>query len=113
MAIRSLGLVTVPTAGTPVRLTANESDPTAHVGAHSVSAQASHTNAARVYVGDRQSMVRATRVGVLMVLAIPTANALSQFTATIVNAPAGFNAAQLWLDVDNDGEGAVVSILEA
>lgn len=113
MAIRSLGLVTVPTAGTPVRLTANESVPTAHVGAHSISVQAWHPNTTRVYIGDRESMVRATGVGVLMVLAIPTANALSQFTATIVNSPAGFDAAQLWLDVDTNDEGALVSILEA
>ncbi len=113
MGLRSLGLVTVPTAGAPVRLTANETVPTARVGAHSISAQAWHPNTARVYIGDRDTMVRATGVGVLMVLAIPTANALSQFTATIVNSPAGFNAADLWMDVDNDGEGAVVSILTA
>ncbi len=111
MALRSLGLVTVPAAGTPVRLTGNETVVTDRVAAHSVSAQAWHANLGRVYIGDRQTMDRATGVGVLMVLAIPTANALAQFTATIVSSPSGLNPTDLWVDVDTNDEGVLVSIL--
>lgn len=111
MGLRALGLVAVAVAGTPVRITNNEPTPVDHVAAHSVSIQAWHANVGRVYIGDRSTMDRVTGVGVLMVLAIPTANALAQFTATLVNAPVGFSADMIWLDVDTNGEGALVSIL--
>ena len=113
MALRSLGLVTVVAAGTAVRITENEPIPTDRVGAHSISVQAWLANTGRLYVGDRETMNRTTGVGVLMVLAIPTANALAQFTATIVNSPAGFNSINLWLDADDAGDQGLVSILTA
>lgn len=111
MALRSLGRVVVASAGTPVQITANEPVPADRVAAHSISVQAWHANTGRLYVGDRSTMNRVTGEGVLMVLAIPTANALAQFTATLVNAPVGFSATGIWLDVDVNGESGLVSIL--
>ncbi len=110
MAVRSLGLVTA-TAATPVRLTANETDPLARVAAHSIVVQAWHNNSGLVYVGDRSTMVRATGVGVLEVLQIPVAGAHLKFMVTNINAPAGFNAADLWLDVDVNDDGVLVQVI--
>ncbi len=111
MAVRSLGRVVVATAGTPVRLTANEADPTARVAAHSITVQAWHANVDVVYIGDREAMVRATGVGVLEVLPIPVAGGFIKFTVTHVNAPVGFNVANLWLDVDTNDEGVLVQVI--
>ena len=107
MAIRSAGFVTT-TAGVLVRLTDNESDPTTNLDAHSIMAEALQGNTGRVYIGSAD-MVRATGVGVYAVIPIPTANILPTFTATIAYAPAALLLSELFLDVDVDNEGVLVS----
>ncbi len=107
MSIRSAGFVTT-TAGTLVRLTDNESDPTANIHCHSIMAEALQGNTGRVYIGS-SAMVRATGVGVYAVIPIPTSNILPTFTATIAYAPAALLLNDLYLDVDQDGEGVLVS----
>ena len=107
MSIRSAGFVTT-TAGVLVRLTANESDPTTNLDAHSIMAEALQGNTGRVYIGS-SAMVRATGVGVYAVIPIPTSNIHPTFTATIAYAPAALTVNNLWLDVDADGEGVLVS----
>ena len=109
MSIRSLGQVTT-TAGTLVRLTANESDATAHLACHSFMCEALQGNTGRVYIG-ASNMVRATGVGVYAVLAIPTDNVLPTFTATISFLPNALVMNELYLDVDVNGEGVLVSYL--
>ncbi|KKN18840.1 hypothetical protein LCGC14_0951810 [marine sediment metagenome] len=107
MAIRSAGFVTT-TAGVLVRLTANETDPTTNLDAHSIMAEALQGNTGRVYIGS-SAMVRATGVGVYAVIPIPTSNILPTFTATIAYAPAALLLNELFLDVDVDNEGVLVS----
>lgn len=112
MAVRSLGKVTVTTAGTPVRATTNETTPTARVGAQSMFVQTVVGNTGYIYVGDRSSMNKSTGVGVIGIIPIPTANTLGSVTVTVVNAPAGLNANEIWLDSTVNAEGAIVAITE-
>ncbi len=107
MSLRSGGFIRT-NAGTLVRLTDNESDPTANLACHSLMAEALQTNGGRVYIGS-STMVRATGVGVYAVIPIPTNNILPTFTATIAYAPAALLLNQLYLDVDTDTDGVLVS----
>jgi hypothetical protein len=107
---RSLGAFTVPVAGVPVRITL-PADQIKTV--HAFSIQALHTNTGKVFVGDRQAMVKATFVGVLAVIPIPTANLIGSFTSAIANGANAIPIDNLWLDVDTNGEGVLMSILES
>ena len=109
MSLRSLGQVTT-NAGTPIRLTTNESDATAHLACHSFMCEALQGNTGRVYIGSAD-MVRATGVGVYAVIPIPTDTVLPAFTATISFLPNALVMNELFLDVDVNGEGVLVSYL--
>lgn len=108
---RAKGKVSVPVPGTPVRATANESDPTLHLACHSLLFQALSGNAGKVYILDRQTGNKATGVGVLAVLPVPTANSIPGASATITSAPGALNLADYWIDSDNADEGVIVSVL--
>lgn len=103
-----LGTVTITTPGTPVRVTVNQSDPVANLACQSILIQAlsnaSHTNTGRLYVLDEQL----TRVATL---AVPTANTIPSFSATITVGPNALSAQRYYLDADNATDGADVSIL--
>ena len=109
--LRSLGKVTA-TAGTPVRLTMNESTPTTRYPAHSFLVEALSTNTGDVYVGT-STMNRTTLAGVYAIIPPPTANLYLSFTATVSYAPAAFNLNEVYLDVETTGEGALVSCVRA
>lgn len=111
MAQHSLGKVTA-TAGTPVRLTTNESDPTARYGAHSYLVEALSTNTGAVYIGSA-SLNRTTLAGVYAILPPPTTNSYPNFSATVTYAAAAFNLAEIYIDVDVSNEGALVSNIVA
>lgn len=114
MSLRSLGRVTVTTAGTPKRATNGESDPSARYPAHAVLFQRDlNTETGNVYIMDREDGDPSTGVGVVAILAIPTENILPSFSATITYAPAGLNLADLWIDSDVNGEGCQVSAMRA
>jgi hypothetical protein len=102
MAVKSLGKITVTTGGTPVQVS------TTRVGANSIMFQQIPGNTGKMYIGD-STLVKATLVGVHAVLPIPTTNILPSYTATIVEAPAGLNAAEFWVDAEVNGEGVLVS----
>lgn len=113
--IRSLGYVTVAAAGTPVRATANEADPTARMPAQAVSFQARPTNTGLIYIGDRQSMDPATGEGILAILAAPadaTTGPFASYAASLPNVPAGINASGLWIDASINGQSVVVGMTQ-
>ena len=110
---RSLGKVTVASAGTPKRLTTNESDETARMSVHSILIQAWPSNAGKVYILDRVDGSRTTGVGVLATLAVPATNIIPSASATVTFAAAAINAAQYWVDADTNGDAVLVSVIEA
>jgi len=107
MALKSLANVTITTAGTPVRSTANEGTPSARYAVQSFTVFAlSGNSGANVYVGN-SAMVKSTGVGVYAI--IPKG---SSGYAVITNAPAGINMADIYLDCDTNGDKALVSVTE-
>jgi len=107
MAFRSFKLITVTTATTPVRVTVNESVPAARVGVQTINVYALAGNSgANIYLG---SSTAAVTDGTGIYAAIPKGTS-QQFT--IVNSPAGFNAADLYLVADTNGDKAIVSAIE-
>lgn len=112
MAFYSIGKVTVTTAGTKVRLTANETTPGANLGAQTILIQALSGNTGKVYIG-LSTLNKSTGAGVLGVLNVPpTTGDLPLLTLTAPMAPALFNAADLYLDVDTNGEGVMASLIQ-
>lgn len=105
MALKSIGLVTITTSGTPVRVSATR------IGAQGFLIQGLSTNTGKIYVGS-SAMVIATGVGVFAVIPAPTTGTLPSFSSTIVNAPAGFNLADIYIDADNSGEKVLISYTE-
>ncbi len=111
MALDTLGKVTVTTAGTIVRATNALTAPTARVGVQSVMVQALPGNTGIIYVGT-SAMVVSTGVGVMAAIPKPTSALTGPFPSVsfaIVEAPAGINLNELYLDASVNGEGAYVS----
>ena len=102
--LKSLGKVTVATAGTPVKVTP------AITRCHSILVEVLPTNTGKIYIGD-STMNKSTLVVVFAILAIPTTNILQSFSATLSYAPDAFDASKIFLDADVNGEGALVSII--
>lgn len=109
----SLGYVTVPAGGTPIRSTANESNPPARIAAHSIFFQQKSSNSGKVYICSSATANRTTGEDVLAVLSIPTTNLLPSASVTVTYAPNGFNVADFWVDVDVDGDAVLVSYVQA
>jgi hypothetical protein len=113
-----LGVFTVVTPGTPVQVTTVNVAVPAGMQQYSPRCQAilfqvlastapqagAHTNTGKVYILDRNKVRVAT-------LAVPTANTVPSFSATIPNAASALNANLYWVDADNSGDGVDVSIL--
>jgi hypothetical protein len=108
----SLGKVTVANAGVPVRLTNNQADPAVLYRAHSYLVEVLSSNTGKVYIG-AANLDKSTLVGVYAILAPPTTNIYPTFSSTISNLPNPFNIAAVWIDVDVNGEGALVSVIQA
>lgn len=109
----SLGKITVPAAGTPIRATANETTPEQRFAGHAVLFQAWPTNAGKIWVMARQTANKTTGAGVLAILAIPTANSIPSASASVTFAPVGFNVNEIWIDADTNGDGCLISVLLA
>lgn len=101
--IVALGKVTVAASGTPQRITSTST----HV--NSVTIQALPTNTGKIYVMERSNGVIATFVGVAAVIAIPTDNIIPSFSIAVSGAGNPINIADLYLDAENNGEGAIVT----
>ena len=108
---KSRGKVTVTTSGTPVRLTVNNSNPALYDGCHAFLVEQLPTNSGKLYILDSQTGSKSTLTGVLAILPPPTTNILPVASITIADAPNALNAADYWLDADNSGEGALVSVV--
>lgn len=108
--LRSLGKITVPAAGTPVRATANQSVPAQPYLCHAIMVEAWPTNTGKVYVG-LSGMNTTTGVNVLAILAVPTTNSIPTFSATIAAAPNALSADDVYIDVQTNGEAALVSVV--
>ena len=114
MALRSLGRITVVTAGTPVRATFNETVEDIRFPVHAMLFQRDDsTETGFVYIGTSADMDPATGAGILAVLAVPTVNILPSFSATITLAAAGLDLRNYFVDADNNGEGCIVSAIRA
>ena len=111
--LRPLGKVTVAVAGTPRSiqsvLTAAGLRFKAYHAAH---LQALDTNSGKVYIGT-STMVAATRVGCIHILAAPTGGVIPSVGMALQGAAAGIDIAEVYLDVDTDGEGVLLTLLEA
>lgn len=109
MAQRALGKITT-TAGTLVRITNNESDPTKRYPAHSYIVQALPTNTKLVYIGN-SALNRSTGGGIFATLGAPASATATppSFSATIAYAPDALNLNDIFIDVDQNGEGVIVS----
>lgn len=111
MAAIPLGKVTVASAGTPVQATSAQSVPSARVGCQSLQFQVAPANSGVVYIGDSTLNV-SSGVGILAVLPKPTAATTGPFasaTFTEVNAPAGLNAADFYIDSTSTNDVVFVS----
>lgn len=115
MALIARGAFTVTTPGTPVPITA----PSTGSGTggnpfniHGVLFQALPTNTGKVYVG-LAGMNKATYVGVLAILPIPTENFLPAFSTSLTIAPNALILTQFAIDADNASDGVLVSALQA
>jgi hypothetical protein len=109
--LRPLGKIN-PTPGTPVQVTSLLTNPQASEPVHGVMVQARKANVGAAYVGN-SAMSRSAETGLFAVLATPTSNTIPSFTAALTLAPNAINLADLWIDVDNLGDGVIVSVLIA
>jgi hypothetical protein len=115
MGLRVLGKVTVPTGGTPERVTKNLTDPTARIGVQSIFLQALPSNTGIVYVrvrGNPPADDRVTMAVTFGLIPAPTSATTGPFPSITISEPmipAGFNLADLYLDVGVNGDGALVS----
>lgn len=108
------GQIKVVTPGTPIQATANLTNPTARLGAQSVTFQAAPGNAGITYIGLGPAMVRATGVGVLASLAKPSNGTTGPFDRVMFNIQAGangFNASDFWIDADSGNDIVIVTIV--
>ena len=108
--IQAIGKLTVATPGTPVRATVNNANPAETVRIHGFLFQAPRSNVGIVYIG-KEDMDRTTLVGVLGMLAIPTDNSLPSFSAALTISPNGLMQEELYVDADEAGDGAILTIL--
>ena len=112
-----IGPITVPAAGTPVRVTNSiatdahglNPDP-ARFSCHAALFQARPSNTGKVYIG-LATMSKSTLAGVAAVLAVPTANVIPSFSMALTLSPAGIDLSDLYLDADTNGEGILLSVL--
>lgn len=102
---RSLGLITVTTAGTPVQVT------TSKTPCHAILLQAKPGNVGLTFVGT-SNMVKATYVGVNAVIGIPTDTVIPSVHASVPAANNAIDASKVWVDANTSGEGVIVSIIE-
>ena len=104
MSLHSNGSTTVPSAGTPAPLISSQ----IRTACHAFMVEALPTNVGNIYIG-LSNMNKATMVGVVAVLAKPTANTIPSFSSTVSYAPSALDLAQIFIDADSSGDGVVAS----
>lgn len=75
---------------------------------HAVVIQALAGNTGKVYVGVA-GLTKATLVGVLVVLPIPTANLIASFSVSLTAGANALSLSDLYIDADVPGEGVLIS----
>jgi hypothetical protein len=108
MANISFGHITVVTPGSPVQLTANQVVPSASVLCHALLIQPATGNTGRIYIGNVSNFVK-NGTGQIAWLPAPSVNVAPAFSETISYAENAIQASELWIDVDNPGEGVIAS----
>lgn len=112
MPIEARGKLSVPTPGTPVRVTAAEANPAETIRVHGYLFQTLPGNTGKMYIG-KANLDRTTLVGVLAILAIPTTNLLPTFSAAITWSANGLMLEELYVDADVANEGVLCTVLVA
>lgn len=114
-----VGKLAVTAAGTPQRVTDFQAyrDALAAVKLSSsfltvqaVLFQAWKFNTGQVYLG-ASTMNKTTGVGMAAVLAAPSSSSIASFGASNHLAPAGIDLSALYVDVDTNGEGPIMTLL--
>lgn len=109
--IGSAGQVVVPTPGTLVRATVNLAEPEKVLPCHGIMFEVRPENTGNVYIG-RVGFNKTTRVGCYAILAVPTANFLPTFSVAITLAPNALTLDGFYIDVDDAGDGVIVTYLQ-
>lgn len=115
---KSLGKITTD-VGTPVRLTANETTPTAAYQVYAILAIAVRSNTKPVHILSSSTARNATtEANTLATIAVPT---LTSGQPTVLPSASAsrpsiawqgdFNVASYYLDVEANGEGVIISVL--
>lgn len=110
--LQPIGKILVPLNGTPVQVTSLQPRPADNYPCHGVLIQALPSNSGKVYIG-KSTLNKNTLADCFAVLAVPTTNQIPSFTAALTLAPNAINLTEIWIDVDVNGEGALVSVLVA
>lgn len=102
------GLVTVANSGTKVRLTNNETDPTAVYLVHSYLIAVKETNTGPIFIGN-SSMDKSTGAGVIAVLPKPNISTIPRLEGTASYEKLN----EIWVDAEKDGDGVYVSCVKS
>lgn len=105
-AVKSLGWVTVASAGTPVQVSPSR------LPAQSVFIQQVASNTGAMHVGVSGSMDPSDGTDMVASLVAPSASALPSFSITAENAPNGLDLQNLWIDAAVNGEEVLISYVE-
>ena len=114
MSAYSLGEIPVATAGTPVRITANESDPAARLPCKSILVQRHDTTETGVIYlikGSTAFSATQTTTGDGFIFAVGSAATLNSGSMRINDQPNGLNAADFYLDASANAQSAMVSVV--
>lgn len=112
--ITGLGKTTVPAAGTPVPVAipssvAGPATPGEN-SVHAILIQALAGNSGKVYVGG-PGLNKSTLANCFVVLPVPTSNLIPTFSISVTAAANALSLQDLYIDVDVNGEGVLVSVV--
>ncbi len=110
--IKAIAKIVVVAAGTPVRVTSQEADPSAYYPIHGILIQALPDNVGKTYIGV-STMNRVARTDLLGILATPTANSIPTYSAALTLSPNAIQLKDFYIDADNANDGVIVSVLIA
>lgn len=104
--LHALGQTLVAVAGTPKQLQvpATINPPSVHA----FIIEALPSNLGKIYIG-LAGLNKATMVGVLCILPVPSINLLPTFSMAVSAGANPLNLRDLWFDADTSGEGVIVS----
>lgn len=112
--IRAMGVIRVPTPGTPVSvltlLPANQQTNKAWL-LHAFFYQPLPTNSGFSYIGESEEMDKDTLDKCYAWLPIPTTNSAPAFSGAHTIAPNGFTLQDFWVDVDIAEDGVIVTLI--